>query len=150
MLIFWLLVVDIFLLLSDINLIFCRYSHHVNTLCSHIFFWNPTTQTSPTSLPAKKFSKWRTSAKIVRFGWNLVCKSVLRPDITLKNFVGVRLLFCCPVQPTYKQTHRENFKHLKLHYFWSEINEIWHAYSLWGTELNHIDFIGPTNQKSVL
>ena len=101
---------DNFLTLWDIRLIFGIHTCHDNTLYSEKFFWNRMGPTSPTSLPAENLRKWITSTKIVRFGWDLVCKSVSLPYITLRNFVDVAPLICHPAWPTEKLTCRKNFK----------------------------------------
>ena len=76
---------DNFLMLWDINLIFCIHTCHDNTEYSEKFFWNRMVRTSPTSLPSKNLQKWITSTKIVRFGWNLVCKLVLLPYMMMRT-----------------------------------------------------------------
>ena len=101
---------DNFLTLWDIRLIFGIHTCHDNTLYSEKFFWNRMGPTSPTSLPAENLRKWITSTKIVRFGWDLVCKLVLLPYITLRNLNEVGPLFCRPARPTRKLTYRKNFK----------------------------------------
>ena len=65
-----------FLTLGDIDLIFGIQVYRINTTNCENFFENQMMQTSPTSLPAEILPNGITSAKFVRFGWNLVCKSV--------------------------------------------------------------------------
>ena len=63
----------------DIYLIFSVGLYYIHLLFSAKFFGNRMTQTSPTNQPAKNLLRWITSIKIVRFGWNLVCKLVTTP-----------------------------------------------------------------------
>ena len=61
----------------NIDSIFCV--HIASIRFSLKTFWNPITQTSLTSPPAENLIRWITFTKIVRFGWNLVCKLVTSP-----------------------------------------------------------------------
>ena len=93
--------------------------YYIHLLFSEKFFGNRMMQTSPTNQPAKNLLRWITFTKIVRFGWNLVCKLITAPAHHYRSPLPPLPTITTPAHPfcCWPQYYSDFFSHLTRPFF---------------------------------